>query len=160
MLRRTRFNPKPGALDFWNEFRKPTPYRIPILIVSCIPILLIFAWAMEGGGMIPPKRPKVDYITTFASDRTDAEIIASNVANQNVQDERAARRAELIERKKEVYRTIGRATGVDVDRMENDIADRDIAEKDSADQLSEQPTTNPTASPSAKATETTPANEQ
>ena len=118
MLKNSRFNPKAGAVDFWNEIRKPTPYRWPILFVSTFPFLLIFWWLSTEVYYAPPEKPDVMYIPSFAPDRTDEEIIASNEANQRLIDEREAKAEELAERKRDAYKALGRATGLDVDEME------------------------------------------
>jgi hypothetical protein len=75
-----------------------------------------------------PRRPDVTYITTFEPGRTDDEIRASNIANQRRQDVVEAQRAAVEERKKELYRELGRATGVDVDAMEQQIERERAAE--------------------------------
>ncbi len=132
MFSRSRFNPKPGVLDFWNEFRKPNPYRWPIMLASMLPIGLIILWASGERVFASPERPEITYITTFSADQTDEEIIARNEEFQAEKDELAARRAEVLARKKEVYRTLGRATGIDVDAMEEDIATREAQEQAAA----------------------------
>jgi uncharacterized protein (UPF0335 family) len=71
---------------------------------------------------IPPPAPEVTYISTFEPGRTDAEIAASNRANQERQDRLKAEQAEREEKVKDAYRALGRATGLDVDAMERDIA--------------------------------------
>lgn len=71
---------------------------------------------------IPPPLPEVTYISTFEPGRTDAQIEASNLANQKKQERLSAEQAEREEKVKDVYRTLGRATGLDVDAMERDIA--------------------------------------
>ena len=71
---------------------------------------------------IPPPAPEVTYISTFEPGRTDAEIAASNRANQEKQDRLKAEQAEREEKVKDAYRALGRATGLDVDAMERDIA--------------------------------------
>jgi hypothetical protein len=76
---------------------------------------------------IPPPAPEVTYISTFEPGRTDAEIAASNRANQEKQDRLKAEQAEREEKVKDAYRALGRATGLDVDAMERDIA-RDNAQ--------------------------------
>jgi hypothetical protein len=120
-----RLNPGPGLADFWEQFRKPQPYRWPILAVSAAPIALVLYWATEETVYVPPRPPEVTYITTFAEGRTDAEIIASNEANQARNNKIRAQIEELEERKREMYRELGRATGIDVDAMEAQIeADR------------------------------------
>ena len=74
----SRFNPAPAAADFWSEFRRPQPYRIPILIASFAATgALMFAFTQESVTG-PPARPEVTYITTFAPGRTDQEIRAAN----------------------------------------------------------------------------------
>lgn len=116
----TRFNPVGGVSDFWNEFRKPQPYRIPILLVSiAIPLFGVYLLTGERY-MIPLERPDVTYITSYAPGRSDAEIVASNVANQERKEAEAAYRAQLEEQAREGYRALGRATGLDVDAMERE----------------------------------------
>lgn len=116
-----RLNPGPGLSDFWSEFRKPQPYRWPILAVSTLPFAVIFYWAAGEEGYLPPERPEVTFITTFAPDRSEAEIIASNEANQAKKDELRAQQEEFEQKKRDMYRALGRATGVDVDAMEAQI---------------------------------------
>jgi hypothetical protein len=65
-----------------------------------------------------PERPKVTYITTFDPARTEAEIIASNRANQEVKALREAEEARIAERKRELYKALGAASGMDVEEME------------------------------------------
>jgi hypothetical protein len=169
-----RLNPGPGIADFWTEFRRPNPYRWPILAASALLsgslIYLLTdhavsldwlaggALAVIGGvalaGMIaervkinvwvlmaaaavtgtifyqftkehwrvPPPPPEVTYISTFEPGRTDAQIQASNRANQKQQDTLRAEQAKREEEAKNAYRELGRATGLDVDAMERQIA--------------------------------------
>ncbi|MHA6334544.1 hypothetical protein ACXYL9_12775 [Qipengyuania sp. CAU 1752] len=117
----SRFNPKTGAEDFWEVFRRPQPYRIPILLISTLIPLTVLYFFVGERQMIPPRSPDVTYITTFPEGRTDEEILASNIENQERQDALRARRAALEERKREAYRALGRATGLDVDAMEREI---------------------------------------
>ena len=132
MFSKSRFNVGNGLVDFWNEFRKPNPYRWPTLVVSSLPVLGALYWLMHEVYYAEPARPTIEYITSFAPDRTDAEIAASNEENQLRKDELRAKQEELAERKKQMYRDLGRATGLDVDAMEEQIA-RDKA-REEADQ--------------------------
>ncbi len=133
MLRNSRFNPTVGILDFWNEFKRPNPYRWPILGVSVIPFALILAWAGSEAVYIPPERPNITYISTYAPDRSDEEIAASNEANQRLKDERAEQEAELAERKRDLYKALGAASGFDVEAMEEQAeAERSAAEAEAA----------------------------
>ncbi len=137
MLSKSRFNPKAGILDFWQEFRKPQPYRWPILFVSSLPVVLIITWAISESVYIPPERPEITYIPSFAPGRTDEEIIASNEANQLRKDEREARIAELEEQKREAYKTLGAASGFDVEEMER-RAEEERAAQEAADEARRQ----------------------
>ena len=119
----SKINPAAGVADFWHEFTKPNPYRWPILGVSALLTGAILYPLTQERYYVEPPRPKVTYITTFDPNRTEAEIIASNIANQKRQDAIRAQQAEAAERRKEIYRTIGRATGLDVDEMERKIAE-------------------------------------
>ena len=130
---RSRFNPTSGILDFWQEFRKPNPYRWPILGAATIPAVLIFGWAFSQTHFREPQRPKVTYITSFAPDRTIDEIIASNIENQELKDLRAAKEAEIARRKRDIYKALGAAAGMDVNRIEREADARRAAERAAAE---------------------------
>jgi len=113
MLSNSRFNPAPGLADFWNEFRRPNPYRWPILVLSIMPVAVILYWAMGTTVYKDPERPTITYITTVDPARSDAEIAAENLANQEVKDLRAAELARIAQRKREMYKALGAAAGGD-----------------------------------------------
>ncbi|MEC7398576.1 MAG: hypothetical protein VYD00_00985 [Pseudomonadota bacterium] len=118
----TRFNPVGGIQDFWSEFTRPNPYRWPILIASMLCTFGLLFWVTKERVIGPPARPEVTFISTFAEGRTDEEIVASNVANQQLQDQIREEQAVREEEVREMYRTLGRASGLDVDAMEAEIA--------------------------------------
>ena len=113
----SRFNPTAGVLDFWHEFRKPNPLRVPILIASCLPPLLVFYWLSQQVHYVEPARPEITYITTFDPNRTEAEIIASNERAQEVQELRQEVRKKLSDRKRNTYKALGAAMGMDVEKI-------------------------------------------
>lgn len=115
MLKNSRFNPSGGIKDFWSEFRKPNPWRFPILLASTFPLVLMYFWLTGETVYTNPERPSITYITTFDPDRTDEEIIASNVENQEVKDLREEKRAALEQRKRDLYMALGAAAGMDVE---------------------------------------------
>lgn len=123
MMRRRHFNPGPGLADFWHEFRKPTPYRWPILALSFLLTFALLYVVMSEKYYLPPERPEVTYISSFAPGRSDDEIIASNLENQKRKEQRQAELDALAERKKEMYRALARASGMDVEAMERKIAE-------------------------------------
>lgn len=117
-LAKSRFNPAPGIADFWNEFRKPNPYRIPFLLASMAPFGLIFWWLSGETLYKDPERPTITYITTFDPSRSDTDIMASNEANQEVKELREEQFEELEERKRDLYKALGAAAGMDVEEID------------------------------------------
>lgn len=117
-----RFNPGPGAADLWEYIKQPQEYRWPIVAASCIPVAVILLWAGSESVIAPLDRPNVTYITTLDENRTDEEILASNIENQRIQDERRARIQEIEDRKRELYKALGAASGMDVEAMEEQAA--------------------------------------
>ena len=117
-------SPKRAALDLATVWRQDrgNPHRWRILAVSIALTAGLFILLIPKSQRIEPRRPNVTYITTFAPDRTDEEIIASNLANQERKEERQALERQRDERRKELYRTLGQATGLDTEAMEREIA--------------------------------------
>lgn len=115
-----KISPWRAIKDFKQEFLRPTPYRWPIIGVSAAATFAIFSVMWQEGEKGPPFRPQVTYITSWSADRTDAEIIASNIENQKRNDAAAAEEAARQERIREMYKTLGRMSGMDVDKIEAD----------------------------------------
>ncbi|WP_279349662.1 hypothetical protein [Erythrobacter litoralis] len=129
----SRMNPVGGVADFWNEIRRPTPYRWPVLAASLLASGSLLFWLTQEEYFVPPAPPRVTYITTFEEGRTDEEIRQSNIENQRRKEARQAEIAAREERKRERYRMLGRATGLDVDAMEAE-AEAERARAEAAEQ--------------------------
>lgn len=127
-----RISPIRAVADFAHEWQQPNPYRWPVLGVSIAATFAIMMVFIPKDERVPPRPPQITWITTYAPNRTDSEIIATNLENQKRKDELAARQAAREERRKELYRTLGRATGLDVDAMEAEIAREEAAERAAA----------------------------
>lgn len=108
-------SPKAAVRDFAGQWQQETPHRWPILGVAMAMTFAIFMLFIPDSQRAALPRPQIDYITTFAPDRTDAEIIASNCSNQAFKDELEARLAQRAQLRREMYQALGRATFVDVD---------------------------------------------
>lgn len=124
----TRFNAVGGMADFWNQWKQPTPHRWPILGASILVSGSLFFWLTQEQYYYPPEVPEVTYITTFADGRTDEEIRQSNIENQRLKEEREAERARILERRRELYKEVGAASGLDVEAMEAQIEAEEAAE--------------------------------
>lgn len=128
----SRFNPASGFADFWNEIRRPQPYRWPILFVSALPAAFMVWWGMNSTVYGEPERPTIEYITDLDPARSDAEIMAENRANQEIKDLRAAEEARIAEEKRNMYKALGKASGMDVEAIERKAAAERAAEEAAA----------------------------
>lgn len=110
--------PRGAIADFVEVYRQSgrNRWRIGAVSAACTFALFATMWQEEARG--PPPPPTITYITTFAPGRTDREIIASNIANQKRKERLAAEQAAREEEVRQIYRTIGRASGMDVDAIE------------------------------------------
>ena len=127
-----RYNPTGGVRDFWEFVRRPVPYRWTIWGLSLASTFLLLFFVISEEVLVPPEPPKVSFISTFAEGRSEAEIVASNIANQKRKKRLAAEQAARDEQVKELYRQLGRASGMDVEAMERKIAAEKAAEADKA----------------------------
>ena len=129
-----RFSPSAAAdalgdlLAYW---RQPTPYRWQIVALSVAMTFTLMVLFIPESQRKEPARPKVSYISTFDPQRTEQQIIASNIENQTRKEAREAEQAARAERKREAYKALGRATGLDVEAMEEQI-ERDRAAEEAA----------------------------
>lgn len=129
----SRFNPAGGLADFWNEIRRPHPYRWPILFVSILPAAGMIWWGVNSTVYGEPERPTIEYITTLDPARSEAEIMAENRANQEIKDLRAAEEKRIAEEKRAMYKALGKAAGMDVEEIERKAEAERAAEKAAAD---------------------------
>lgn len=134
----THFNAVGGIQDFWSEFKRPNPYRWPILGASLLCTFTLLFWITQESVVGPPEAPTVTYISTFAEGRSDAEIIESNIENQRIKEEREAEYARREAEIQDMYRTLGRATGIDVDAMDREIAEEKAREEADKQRLLDQ----------------------
>lgn len=116
-----RVSPRKAITDFHDQWKQPTPHRWQILGVAMAATFCVFMLFIPDSqrGEIAP--PDVMYISTFEDGRSEAEIIATNCANQRLKDELQAILEANEERRKEMYEALGRATFIDVDAMKEEI---------------------------------------
>ncbi|GGB96748.1 hypothetical protein GCM10011494_14010 [Novosphingobium endophyticum] len=90
-------------------------WRIAVVSAACTFAVFYVMFQQEGKGPQPPL--KVTYISTLPAHRSDAEIIASNVENQKRKEAVNRIIAERDKEVRDVYKTIGRMSGMDVDEI-------------------------------------------
>lgn len=125
-------SPTTAVKDFrqvWTE----NPYRWRVLAIAMAITTGLMAMIIPKSERAAPERPTVTYITAFAPGRSDDEIIASNLENMKKQEAIRADQEKRAEFRKQMYRELGRATGLDVDAMEREIAEEQAAEKRAAE---------------------------
>ncbi len=120
-------SPRGAISDFREVFRQAGDNRWRFAFLSAAATFAVFStmWQEEERGL--PHPPKITYITTFPEGRSDAEIIASNIANQKRKERLAAEQAKRDEEVRQMYKAIGRASGMDVEAIERKAATEDSA---------------------------------
>ena len=115
-------NPTGALGDFVEVWRRAGGRRWPFVAMAMATTLGIFYVIVQESWKGPPPKPKVIYINSWTEDRSDAEIAKSNRENQKLQDRLAAEQAAREAKVKEVYRTLGQVSGMDVDAIEKQAA--------------------------------------
>jgi hypothetical protein len=125
---RNAVSPRGMIEDFMEVFRQAgdNRWRIAIAAALCTIGLFSLMWKEEVRGK--PRPPVVTYITVFDPNRTEAEIVASNIENQRRKERLAAEQARREEDVRNIYKAIGRASGMDVDKIERDARAEQAAE--------------------------------
>jgi hypothetical protein len=136
LIRPTSFwrqvHPRGAIADFVTVWRQAGNNRWRIAAVSALCTIGVFSVMWQEGEHGPPRAPKITYIRTWAPHRTDEEIIASNIANQKRKERLAAEQAASDERVREMYKTLGRMSGMDVDAIEKKAMAERAAEEQAA----------------------------
>ena len=110
-------NPRGMIADFVEVWKQAghNRWRFAALAGACTFGVFYLMSTQEAKGPHPP--PKVIYISTLPAHRTDAEIMAENIANQKRKDAWEAEQAKREEDVRNIYKTIGRMSGMDVDKI-------------------------------------------
>jgi hypothetical protein len=117
-----RVSPVRAMRDLLGVWHSDNPHRWPALGVAMAATFSLFMLFIPADQRIEDRPPEVTWITTFAEDRTPAQIIASNCRNHELKQELEARLADREEFRRDMYRALGRATFIDVDAIEREVA--------------------------------------
>ncbi|MCA1661502.1 MAG: hypothetical protein LC648_04830 [Novosphingobium sp.] len=113
-----RFNPLNALGDLGRELQTPYPHRFKIIAVALALTIGLFSVMWQEGGAGLPLPPKVVYVDSYLPGRTEAEIVAGNVAATKASRAAAAEEAAKAERIRQMYKTLGRVSGMDVEAIE------------------------------------------
>ena len=121
----------PGSAigDFFTVFRQAGPNRWRFAALAALPPLGILAVFVNEEVRGQPRPPEITYITSWHADRSMAEIVASNIANQQRKDRLAAEQAKREEEVRGMYKTLGRLSGMDVEAIEKQAKAERAAER-------------------------------
>lgn len=123
-----KINPVGAVGDFITVFRQAGRNRWRISAVAAATTIAIFSIMAQESWRIPPPKPELTYVTSWRADRSEAEILASNVENQRIKDAKAAFEAKNAEEVRQLYKTLGRYSGMDVDAIEKKAREDEAAE--------------------------------
>jgi hypothetical protein len=121
-------SPVDGIGSFIEHWKQPTPYRWQILGISValtFTMIVLFAPKTER---LPPAKPDVIWINSWPEGRSDKEIVASNLENQERKEANAALAKEREEFRKEFYRKLAKASGMDPDELARQYGAKDAAQ--------------------------------
>ncbi|WP_260924159.1 hypothetical protein [Novosphingobium sp. 9] len=126
-------NPSGMVAEFRMVWKEAGQHRWRIAALSAATTFGVFYLMAGQQGEAPYPSPKITWISTFKPGRTDAEIEASNVENQKRKEFVEAAQAKNDAQVRDLYKTVGRYSGMDVDKIVAQ-ADADNAAKAKADQ--------------------------
>jgi hypothetical protein len=118
-------SPRDGIGDLISYWRQPTPYRWQLLGLAVALTFTMLVLFIPKAERVPPAQPNIIYISSWPENRSEKEIIASNIANQKRKDALAAAEKQRAEIRKEFYRELARASGMDPDELAKPYADKD-----------------------------------
>lgn len=135
-----KVNPTGAIGDFLTVWRGAGRSRYILLAAACIPtfcLIFLFYNDMKAKSVPPP--PEIIYVESWPADRSMEEILADQAEREKL------RQAER-ERVRENYKALGRAVGMDVERIEREAeAERAAAERAAAQSEAEEGSSGPSA---------------
>lgn len=124
-----KVNPVGAVADFREVYRQAGRNRWRFAAAAAATTFAVFMvmWQEEVRG--PPPRPTVTIIKSWRADRSMEEIRRTNLENQREKERLAAEQAKRDEDVRQIYKTLGRVSGMDVDSIEKQAAEDRAAEE-------------------------------
>lgn len=135
-------NPTGAIGDFITVFRQAGSNRWWIALIALGLTLGTFS-VMSGESWKKPRAlPEITYITAWPADRTEAETRAFIAENQQRKDALEAAQKAADEDARKLWKTLGRASGMDVEKIDaqagKERAAQERADKAKLEQLTGQ----------------------
>lgn len=126
----SQVSPRGALVDLWRVLGAPSEYRWRGMALALAMTGSIFAVMLQQEGRALPPPPKVIYFNSWRADRSDAEIVAGNIAAARKARAEAAEEARRDEDIRHMYKVVGAATGLDTEAMDRKgKAERAAAER-------------------------------
>jgi len=101
-----------------------------LFLAACVPTaIIIYTFYLDSVTKATPPPREIIYIESWPATRSLEESKAAIAERQKLKDERRAR-------EKEAYKAVGRAVGMDVDKIEREAQSAQAAKKTAADSTS------------------------
>lgn len=110
-------NPAGAIADFRTVFREAGGNRWRFAVLAAMVTTGIFSVMAGESWKKPRARPDIIYITSWRADRTEAETQAFIKENQRRKDEEARLFAEQQKIGQDMWKTLGKVSGMDVDKI-------------------------------------------
>ena len=136
----TNIRPGGAIADFRSVYRDAGPNRWRYVLLAALCTVGTFGIMVVTQNWKGERRlPEVTYINSWPADRTEAETKAFILANQKKKEADAAREAAFAKDAQDMYMTLGRASGMDVDAIKKQADADKAAEAAKADAASKAP---------------------
>jgi len=100
--------------DLFAYLRREREHNWLFWLIACMPpALMILVFQLDSANKSVPPPPEPIYIESWPADRSLEDTLRANAELQ-------ARKDKIAAEKQEAYRALGRATGLDVDRLERE----------------------------------------
>ena len=129
-------NIRPGGAiaDFRAVYRDAGPNRWRYILLAALCTFGTFGiMAVTQNWKGERKLPEVTYINSWPADRTAAETKAFILANQKKKEAQEAREAAYAKDAQDMWMAVGRASGIDVERIKQQAEADKAADKAKAD---------------------------
>ncbi|MBN8500060.1 MAG: hypothetical protein J0M19_02785 [Sphingomonadales bacterium] len=128
-----KINPGGALADFVTVFRNAGSARWPVAVISAAITVGVFSSLAWESWKRPRAMPQVVYITSWPEDRTAEETRAFIAENQKRKEAEQAAIEAYEKEGRDLWATLGKASGMDVDKLQKQ-AEADRAAEKAAEQ--------------------------
>lgn len=109
-------SPRGAFGDLMGVLREQQDYKVLFFLAAAVPPLLIITmFFLDQERLNKPPPPEVFYFESWDKSRNYQDIVAEREARLRL-------REALLEERRQKYKTLGRASGIDVDKIDRETA--------------------------------------